>query len=366
MSKALHAAIPASKIERPQPKIAALTSALETDEFTHFVRMDVADFYPSVSHKWMRSVLAAEVRSKSLRALCLQAILNETVADGHRPNGKSLGRGIPQGLAVSNALAELALMHVDAAMTTRTDVAYFRYVDDIVVLTKRRREQKTFEEVSALLRRAGVAAHPLNKPGSKSHGGKIRDGFEYLGYKFDWPRITVRPASVGKLEAALARSFTRYRYARDGVPRTTAKQWPDRCREKLKWHLDLIIAGCVFEGSRRGWLSYFSQIRHMQLLEHLDSLVIGLSRRFGLPSTATFKSFKKAYRFAATKRPDLTGYVPNLDKFTRAERESVLERIFFERRSVLSSLTDEQVEERFRQRVKRVVQEMERDIGAFS
>lgn len=355
---------PQTMSELPQPKIQRVITALESGRFTHFIRLDVMNFYPSVSNPWLESRLRTVLRRPELVKLYMNAIGTPTLPDGPVAVLQTQFTGIPQGLAVSNALAELSVLHVDNAIEALQTVCYVRYVDDILVLTTGRAYKRLVKRISEELQRAGLEVHPLGVPGSKSQVGKIADGFDYLGYEFCWPRITVRSSSIGKLEASLARSFTRYKYAASGPPK--AAHWQERCLEKLLWHLDLIITGCVFENNRRGWLSYFSQIRHVQLLRHLDDLVDHLVTRFGLTGQVAPKRFLTAYRFAASRKRDTSGYVPDFDRLSIGEQRRILHRIFFVRTKILNLRSDLEIAEMFKARIKRVVNELDRDVGLTS
>ena len=253
------------------------------------------------------------------------------------------------------------MLHVDHTVRSNPDIAYFRYVDDILVLMTGDCSAQIWPQIRQSLALAGLTAHALGQDDSKSSMGLIREGFEFLGYAFSWPRVSVRAPSVRRLESSIARSFTRYKYALRGPAR--AIDWPTRCTEKLQWHLDLIISGCVFEGNRLGWLAYFSQTRHHQLLEHLDSLVAKQAVRHGVVGF-TPKTFVASYRFAASKKVDSTGFVPNFDLYLPAQMRHVLNWIFFVDTRVINRMNDSEVRVRFNKKIRGLVVELERDIQA--
>ena len=189
--------------------------------------------------------------------------------------------------------------------------------------------------------------------------GSIREGFEYLGYRFDWPRITVRAESVRRLENTLARTFTTYRYA---LQRAEG-EWEKRIAvRRLIWHANLIVSGFTLNGARRGWLPYYSLIRDQQVLRHLDSLVEKFALRFGFEE-GSFKSFRQAYRFAARSVHDGTGYVPNFDHYLRAEKSDVLISVFGQDKDEIDSLSDDALDGSFLRRVERVAAELDRDVA---
>ena len=361
MSNFLREMEPASSVELAQSKIARVIGALEEGRYTHYLKLDVINFYPNIDHDWLRAVLLRSVKQKDLVSIYMSAVEAETIAPNSSRKGTKNSVGVPQGLAVSNGLAELAMHHVDHVLMKRPDVAYFRYVDDILILTTGDISGELWPSVKRALSLAGLAAHEVGGDDSKSSKGLISDGFDFLGYAFSWPRVSVRPASINRLEGSIARCFTRYRYAVEGVPR--APDWHKRCADKLAWHLNLIVSGCVFEGNRLGWLPYFSQMRHHQLLHHLDSLI---DRQMTRRSVNSFvpKTFVDSYRHAASRRVDTSGFIPNFDLMTADEMREVLGSIFFLNPVDLKRMSDEIIRTRFVRKIRGLVVELERDIQA--
>jgi RNA-directed DNA polymerase len=361
MSETLKEIEPACSVELAQSKIARVISALSTGSYSHFVKLDVVDFYPSIGHDWLRAVLRQTVGAPSLVNLYMAAAETPTLTKHERYVNQRSRQGVPQGLSISNGLAELSVRHVDNSISGDEALAYFRFVDDVLILTDGDRTAELWPSIKTSLALANLHAHDVSAGGAKSSSGELKSGFEFLGYKFDWPRVSVRTASINRLESSIARTFTRYKYAVTGIPRAT--DWHARCEQKLQWHLDLIVSGCVFEGNRLGWLAYFSQIRHHQLLEHLDSIVRKQMTRHGVYSIEP-KSFVDSYRFAASRRPDESGFVPDFDHLSIDAMKEILGAIFFVSDAQLNRMTVEEVESRFKRKIRGLVVELERDVQA--
>ena len=90
---------------------------------------------PSIRHELLLEELSTRVSDPQVLRLFQLAIETSTVADGSAKPGKA-EKGVPQGLAISNLLAEVAMRRVDGEMKADTNAAYFRYVDDILVLSR--------------------------------------------------------------------------------------------------------------------------------------------------------------------------------------------------------------------------------------
>jgi RNA-directed DNA polymerase len=339
-----------------QDKIASVLTAVSTGKYTHYIKLDIIDFYPSITHEWIRSALRYEIASEPIVQLFMQAIQTPSALPGVRAmNTPKVG--VPQGLSISNALAELAVSHLDKQLEAQPYYAYFRFVDDILILMPKNESKKVVPSVSQQLLLAGLAIHPIGQGGGKSAVGTLTQPFEYLGYRFEGPRVSVRLESVHRMEKRLSRAFTTYKYARQRAGDDEKMQ--ERTKRRLKWHVDLAITGCRFEGKSVGWLAYFSQIRHQQLLHHLDSIVDAKALRFKCPDVE-FKTYVKAYRHLATKRADGSDYIPNFDKWTiQQQREALIDTFGLSG----SFLEDESIVVReFGSRIRREVKDLERDV----
>ncbi|WIA97184.1 RNA-directed DNA polymerase [Curtobacterium sp. MCBA15_004] len=351
---------PDASMRLPQDVVAALISQLEKDRWSHFVKLDVKEFYPSISHEFLRARLTQIFRNEKIVDLFISAVEAPTVARrAVRPRTSST-RGVPQGLAVSNGMAEAVMQLLDDHVAASPNVAGFRFVDDIVLLGESLAELRIvtgqIRQVAAL---ADLEIHGDHNA-EKSKSGSIADGFDFLGYSFEWPRISVRKGSISKLEGRIARSFTAYRYAVARNPKD--ESWQTICRNRLQWHLDLVISGFVLEGRRVGWLAYFSQIRNLKLLRRLDELVAQKAVRFGV-GDMRFKSFVRVYRVVSSRRNDSSGYLPDFDVMPVEEMRIVLVDIFNQPGAV--RLSEDDVRARFKRRIKKLSRELESDVPSY-
>lgn len=343
----------------PQDTVARVIAELGSAQWDYFAKYDVKDFYPTISHSFLEACLVRAVRNRRVVELFMSAVRTPTM---HRSAPKSEVQatvGVPQGLAISNGLAEIALEHIDRFLGGLKGVVAFRFVDDILVLADHQDRLKEVERIHDLALLAGLEIHDKKSGPDKASSGHIDESFDFLGYKFEWPRVTVRKGSVVKLESRIAKSFTTFRYARarrDGDP-----AWEEICRRRLVWHLDLVISGFVLDGRRIGWMAYFSQVRNQTLLRHLDEMVKRKARKIGL-AEVEFKSFVKTYRLVSTKRVDESGYVPNFDLMPPAEMRGILSAVF---NQDVTRLSDDEVRGRFVRRVKRISRELESDVPSY-
>lgn len=187
-------------------------------------RFDVSRFFDSLSvEESLAHVAASAVSRKTVELLA--AVLRE-----HSTAGKP---GIPTGLAISAAFAEVMMDRFDQHVKGLAGVYYFgRFVDDIVVITSGAQEASKFErELSTALPAGtsfGVGKKDRIDVPKIDHGTSSEIGrFDYLGYEFSIrdervkSKESKRVIDVNLSEKPLKRILTRtakaFRaYARDG------------------------------------------------------------------------------------------------------------------------------------------------------
>lgn len=359
----IESVFPESKGKIAQRKVVELRKLIESGSFESFVRVDVRDFYPSISHDALFSVLRTKIRKPEVLSLIAGAIRTPTLADNAaRRRAHHNTKGVPQGLSISNYLAELSMTSVDARYSHRGDMAYIRYVDDIIILCASGKARALYEDVVGSCKEISLEVHPLSEFGSKSRIGKISDSFDYLGYVFDSSKVSVRNESLGKIKSSLARVFTRYKY--EVLENSMDPALEVKSRSECLWKLNLVITGCIFDGQRRGWLHYFSQIDDLSVLKGLDSTVRNFMGRFGVEHGFEPKTFMRAYWKINKGDNSSDSYVPDFDNMSADQKRLLLVDVFHNKDAArFDDLTTEQI---FHREVKRLVDRLEQDISGLS
>jgi RNA-directed DNA polymerase len=358
----LEAVFPQSRGKVPQAKVAELQRVLKTDHFDGFIRLDIENFYPSISHKAVMDVVRKRIRKPEILSLILDAIRTPTLGDRAPRSDVHAAQGVPQGLPISNLLAEIAMQKVDRSFGSVTGTFYLRYVDDIIILCNHNDAEKICDEVMAACRSISLTVHDPKLPGSKSRLGLISESIDYLGYVFSPTKVSVRPESISNLKASIARVFTRYKYEVAAGGRDAAAE--TQARTECLWKLNLVITGCVFDGQRRGWIHYFSQIDDLSSLKGLDATVRNFARRFGLGDDFQPKSFTRA--FWRINKSDASGepYIPDFDTFSPVQKRQLLVEVFHVNDA--ERFSDEVAERVFYKEVKRLVDKLEQDVSGLS
>lgn len=348
-----------------QQHVSSIRKDLESQSYTHFLRLDVKDFYPSINHEKLMDEIRKRTRSAAVQELVKSAITTPTLATQQSSRGELRQAGVPQGIAVSNILAEVAMTSLDAELEV-DNCSTYRYIDDILILGDFEAIHKLHDDCKSIFRKYGLCIHDFSaksSSSSKAGCGRIDEGFQFLGYEFKGGVVRAKAASVSRLENSLARACTRSMYDQKKLDRHSTPGDRDLVRFRGKWFLDLVITGCIFEEHRRGWLCYYSQIDDRSQLKKLDAIVGRLTRRMGLDLGP--KSFVKAHR-ALRSRAISSSYIPNFDQSTREEQVEILVKCYRENSSNLQTKSDDQVAHEFRRRLSGTLRTMETDIAGAS
>ncbi len=322
--------------------------ALAANEYDGVLRLDVKDFYPSVDHSLLFKQIKKRIRKDELLVLIANSLKQPTVAKIKKDEIHPNDIGIPQGLSISNILANIYLFAIDEKYLNRASLKYFRYVDDILVLCKCNELESIRLEIDTDLKKLELSIH--DDP-EKSLSCSICEGFSYLGYVFNNEKITVRKKSIESLRESILKLFTNFKYSESHE------------LTLLKWSVDLRITGCVFNETKYGWLFFFSQINDLQLLNSLDHFIKKLLARFGIePAKITFKKFVRAYH-EITKNLSHTKYIPNFDEYSTSDKRKILSDIFGLKTQFLTS-TD--IEYQFNRRIYQTVRNLEKDLARAS
>ena len=278
------------------------------------------------------------------------AISQDTVGKPSRVRKKN-SVGIPQGLSISNILANTYIIPVDMKHGSSNDYKYFRYVDDIIIFCNKDQVDKIKTTLVLDCQNLKLQLHDVADHDSKSKVGEISSEFSYLGYKFRSSNISVRKESVDKLHESLIRILTIYKHS------------DNRNIFRTMWDLNLRVTGCVFDVTKYGWMFYFSQMTDTSLLKQLDIFLENQLKRFGVASDQRrVKKFIRTYH-EITKHFSNTNYIPKFDRYTVGQKRQVLRDIF---RIDQERMSEYKIEREFKHRIFKQVRELEQDLARLS
>ena len=343
----LHDTVPASTGYSPHAVVDRVARTVRSGEGGRaLVRVDVRNFFPSVRHALLDQELSRFGLSDVARSLCMKAVSTPTGS-----SDEPADRGIPQGLSISGALACIYMLRFDERQNQRLG-NYFRYVDDILLITEHASAERSLVSVRRALSRIGLSAHPLGTSG-KTEISRVEDGIDYLGYHITRDRISVRESSFQRMFRNILKVITDFRYRND--------------IERLVFRLNLKITGCLVDGKRRGWMMFFSRTDNLNQLSHLDRFVHQQLTRVGVTveDQRRIKRFVKSY-YEICFNLDDTDYIPNFEEYSIDEKVQVVSILL--RRSIeeVSAFDIEHLEREFQRLLGQEVHDLEDDVGTPS
>lgn len=217
-------------------------NGLLQEGFTWVVDADLKSYFDTIPHDRLMERLRSRVRDGRVLKL-IERYLKQEIMDGLERWTPT--RGSPQGAVLSPLLANLYLHEMDVELGERFRLV--RYADDFVVLCASEAEARAaLDVIQGWTEENGLTLHP-----EKTHVGDARQpgqGFDFLGYRFEGGRRTVRRKSLQAIRGKI-RSKTR-RNRGNSMAQIVADLNP----------------------MLRGWFNYF-QHAHFWVFERTDQLI---------------------------------------------------------------------------------------------
>lgn len=349
-------------IKQPLPQECIQDIKNSTSKFNKFIKLDITDFYGTVKHGILIEKLKKKIKKQEILTLINRAITTHTVSSGESNKHEIITRGVPQGLSISNILANIYLHDLDVKFSSRIDIKYIRYVDDILILCSEDNFNKVYKEIRYELE--GIYNLTLNQ--DKENKGEIKeDGFDFLGYAVknsgtSLPKLTVKDANKKRFEDSIIKIFAKYKHS----DRMSPEQFLFIINNKITGSISSKVSGDETKEFRYGWLFYFSQMEDTSFLYHLDWFVVELLEKFKFHHIERnkIKSFVKAFYEIRYKVKD-SDYLHRPDNLSLEDKKRLLINTF--NIPVRNLNNPNSVEKIYRKFVYKPIMEFEKDIHSF-
>ena len=311
--------------------------------YTHFIKLDVKSFYGSINQDKLIKIIKRKIHKPEIISIIWNSIRTEALLYPIKEKSAKRERtlGVPEGLPISNTLANIYMQDIDIKYGELDYISYYRYVDDILILVNEDKFSDIKENICDDINKLGLE---LN---DKKDEGLITESFEYLGYVLNDSEVTVRKSSVLKIEQSIEELFRTIKKDNIGY---------------LQWKLNLKITGFILEKHKYGWLFFYSQITDMRLLFHLDDVVQKLIKRYKLEDVIKIKRFVRTFLEMHMALHE-TKYIPKLDNLKLEDKKKILSDVY---RMDLSKKEERFIEIEFRKIMKREIRDIEKDIENIS
>jgi RNA-directed DNA polymerase len=218
--------------------------------YVHVVDADLQSYFDTIPHERLMTLIEMHISDGRILDL-LRAFLKQEIM--HELKTWKPITGSPQGAVISPLLANLYLHPLDCLLE-EYGYQMVRYADDFVILCQERGQaQAALELVRAWVLENELTLHP-----DKTHLGDCRvegQGFEFLGYRFEAGKRTVRKKSLKKLKDQIRKKTGRSR----GVS------------------LSMVIQD--LNPMLRGWFNYFKHA-HKRTFNQIDGMIRRRLRSF--------------------------------------------------------------------------------------
>lgn len=162
-------------------------------------RTDVKSYYASIDHNMLCALLQKRLDDRRLLDLLWQYLRRTVYDDGLY---EAIEQGISLGCPLSPLMGALFLDLLDRRMEA-TGLCYVRFMDDWVVLAPTRwKLRNAIRVVSQTLAELRVKQHP-----DKTFIGRIRRGFDFLGYRISPEGLKVAAKTVLNFVAHIDRLY---------------------------------------------------------------------------------------------------------------------------------------------------------------
>lgn len=329
---------------------------LSDKKYRFFARLDISSFYSSIPHEQLLRDLWENGVLDDLLELVTQSIKNCTRSMDGEVLTPYVDVGIPQGIPISNLLANFYIHEIDREFLEYNRIVYQRFVDDFIILAE---DSQTLRDYCGILKNK-LASKGLKLNEQKEQHGCIEEGFQYLGYLFNITEeglsLSVRPSSYQKMYRSLSQKF------RSFLKKGNKNQFDVR---RFIWLLNLTITGAIIGEKRYGWLFYYSQIdlNSSQLYE-LDRFLERKLKFLRIDQEA-IKSFVRSH-FEINKNLSHTGYIPVFDRYSLEDQIDHLTNIVGFSHQQVSDMTVAGVHTAFKDNIFRFVHQLGTEIGQVS
>lgn len=353
-------------VNRHQPnsyikKISSYLSSNPNEKF--YLKLDIEKFYDKIDREILIQKLTEHDVPNNILELLKRAIDNITIPLNCKKNTYTTfqtNAGIPQGLAISNILAQIYLVDFDNKISKRK-YFYKRYVDDILLINESKfsnyRINNFIKEVNYL---------GLNINNEKTECDSLNNKpFMFLSYKISNSKISIADKNIEFFIRRIAAKFT---WFKEGIKNKNKRpEWlkddDERFKEVFLEELNETITGMISKEKNYGWLFYYSEINDLQLLFRLDKIISKLFSTLEIFDNKAPVNLKKLSRtLYCIKHNSNKNYISDYDKINTFKKK----RDFLAYRGIISSMKhyeEEYIELMFEKHLNKQISKAQKDQG---
>ncbi|MBN2012421.1 group II intron reverse transcriptase domain-containing protein [candidate division KSB1 bacterium] len=326
------------------------------------MQIDIKGFYDNINQKILINTLQERIQVEFILNLIIKAIQNPTphkqYYKSELKNLKNM-KGVPQGLSISNILANIYLGSFDSKVSRKVKF-YRRYVDDIMIIDKNLSENNCFIGLKNELQILG-----LDVNNEKSCTALANNSFKYLGYELRLPIVTVKKTTYERFLNLIAAKITYYIKNRENIINNNGGT-SEFFKRAVIFDLNLKISGAIYNNKSYGWVFYFLEVNDLHILYKMDANITSLLKKlvdFKKNVPSELKKLSKAYYEAKYNRSGK--YIINFDSYDSTEKK----KSFLINLCIISSkkeYPDKFIDNQFEKVKTKKLLELESDVGLIS
>lgn len=312
---------------RPNSYIHEIKKYLEKNSGSkiYFLKTDITKFYDEVNREKLIAKLQDKIEDAELIGILKSSIETPTVPSNYKKEdlGSYLSdKGIPQGLPISNILAQIYLKSFDDyfKMKLKTSL-YLRYVDDILILSK--------TDCKPLLNSLKKRLKSLNLKinNEKTRHGNLNDEIEFLGYSIHKGLVSISNKTIENQINKIAAKVTWFKKGIENPKTRPLRLQNDDAGFKNLFlrEVNEIITGSKSAKKNYGWLFYYLEIDDVSVFYKMDSIIESMFKTLDTFKYKRPKKLKRTVRaYFEIKFNKGGNYVNNYDKVNTLKKKRKL------------------------------------------
>lgn len=300
------------------------------NEELFFLKTDISQFYDKIDRKKLKKKVKKKITDRFFINILFNSVENPTVPSNYQKKDIEdyrTKKGVPQGLPISNILAQIYLNDFDKSFINLIDddTLYLRYVDDILIISKIDCDEN-FEKIKLLLKDIGLKINP-----DKTYIGKLEDSVEFLGYQISKKPITISKRTIENQINKIAGKITWFKKGLEN-PKARPEKYHDNLkgfRNRFLIEVNEIITGSKSENKNYGWLFYYIEVDDITVFFKLDSIIENMIKKISFFQNKVPKKLKKTSKaYLEIKHNQDSDYINNYDNFkTIKQKEKLLKEV---------------------------------------
>jgi len=327
-----------------------------------YLKLDLEKFYDTIDRNILMSKLEGKGLSVGIIRLILKAITTITVPLNTKKSSYinyESPLGVPQGLSISNILAQIYVLEFDKTILKRK-YFYRRYVDDILLINN---ESFSTFRIDNFTNEIEKLKLNINKEKTEQNSLNVLP-FNFLSYKISNSNVSVAEKNVELFLRRIAGKFTWFKNGLHNIDKRPEylKNDLEKFKSVFLEELNESITGTISNEKNYGWLFYFSEITDVNLLFRLDKIISNFFKEIDTFGNIAPNNLKKLVRTYYCIKHKNFNYIANFDIYdsVRKKRDFL---VFRGNISPTRSYTDEQINSKFEDYQQYRIFKLEKDLG---